>query len=271
MTMDDAPPPSEPAPIPVARPVSAPSAWPRLLTQIAVVFGVTLVWQVFYALEGRFIVGRRFPGAELYGHVIGLGLLTFVAVALVLRNDPAPLRAVGLSPPLTGRDIGLGLLCIIPCYLANLVVAFAYVLGSGFEIEEVAVDKLENLDVLGEISMRAVVPISIFIGIYEEVLFRGFLLSRLRTLFSRSGGGWSAFLAVVVSSVGFGLGHAYQGLLGVMQTTVVGLVLGIVALRRRNIWACIVAHIGIDIFGMFLLKILGPAIRELLQATSQPA
>lgn len=79
----------------------------------------------------------------------------------------------------------------------------------------------------------------------EELQFRGFLWSRLERLF---GGGRAAALATLILQAGlFGLGHAYQGLGGVLATMCAGLVLGAVFLAgRRNLVACMVLHGLID-------------------------
>ena len=70
----------------------------------------------------------------------------------------------------------------------------------------------------------------------------------------------------LASAALFGLGHAYQGVLGVLQTFTVGLVLAAVAVWRGSIWPCILAHVGIDVFGLFLLRAVAPALREALPA-----
>src|SRR5262249_2761170 len=214
------------------------------------------------------------PGKTLYVHVVSLAVVAFAMIAFALRHQPAPAAAIGLVPPLSAREIGWGLLAIIPCYLCNIALTFAYVGGRYLQhpdVMEVAVKKVENMEVLGSISLAAIVPVSILVGIYEEVLFRGFFLSRLRLALGRLGEPRGTILAVVITTACFGLGHFYQGVLGVLQTTVVGLVLAIVAIWRRSIWACIIAHIGIDTFGLVVLKLIVPELMKALQAATQPA
>jgi len=79
----------------------------------------------------------------------------------------------------------------------------------------------------------------------EELQFRGFLWSRLERLFG--GGRAAAWLTLILQAGLFGLGHAYQGLGGVLATMCAGLVLGAVFLAgRRNLVACMVLHGLID-------------------------
>jgi hypothetical protein len=52
---------------------------------------------------------------------------------------------------------------------------------------------------------------------------------------------------VLLQALVFALGHAYQGVTGVVNLFVVGLILGYVYLRGgRNLWPVIVAHGLID-------------------------
>ena len=71
-----------------------------------------------------------------------------------------------------------------------------------------------------EISIFVVLAISA--GICEELLYRGWLLN----LIGASTG--SIWVGILLSSVAFGLGHAYQGPQGILTTGIVGLILGLI-------------------------------------------
>jgi hypothetical protein len=75
----------------------------------------------------------------------------------------------------------------------------------------------------------------------EELVFRGFLLTRLELLF---GGGLSAIAtAVVGQALLFGVGHWYLGPRGVTTAGIAGLILGVVYLcDGRNLVPLIGAH-----------------------------
>jgi membrane protease YdiL (CAAX protease family) len=83
-------------------------------------------------------------------------------------------------------------------------------------------------------------------GFGEETLFRGYMFERLGKLF---GTGISAKIAIVlVTSVLFGLAHySVQGLAGVEQATVVGLILGSIFAVTGRIWLLMVAHAAFDL------------------------
>jgi len=75
----------------------------------------------------------------------------------------------------------------------------------------------------------------------EEILFRGFLQGRLQRLLG-AGAARSA-LAIAIQGAIFGLCHAYLGMRGMANATVVGLVFGSALIAcRGNLWPLILAH-----------------------------
>jgi membrane protease YdiL (CAAX protease family) len=90
------------------------------------------------------------------------------------------------------------------------------------------------------------------IAFFEEAAFRGWILTRFAELgrFSRSA--WT--VALVASSVLFGVIHAYQGLSGVLATGLTGLVFAVTYMATgRNLWAAVVAHGVLDTTGFVLI------------------
>jgi uncharacterized protein len=75
----------------------------------------------------------------------------------------------------------------------------------------------------------------------EEMIFRGYLLKRITDLFSGSRLG--IVIAVICQALLFGLWHGYQGLPGVINASIFGLLAGFVSVRMRgNLWVGILAH-----------------------------
>jgi uncharacterized protein len=89
-------------------------------------------------------------------------------------------------------------------------------------------------------------------AIGEELLFRGFIWSRMERLI---GGGRPAPVpTLVIQALLFGAAHLYQGPTGMLVTTGVGLVMGVVYLSgRRNLIPCILLHGLIDTGGRTML------------------
>jgi membrane protease YdiL (CAAX protease family) len=90
----------------------------------------------------------------------------------------------------------------------------------------------------------------------EEMVYRGYLMNRVADLFNRTRSAW--IISLIAVHVGFGLAHAYQGLTGVIDEGLMGLLLGLIYLRTgRNLSVPIIAHgvaDSIDLILIFLGK-----------------
>ena len=80
----------------------------------------------------------------------------------------------------------------------------------------------------------------------EEMFFRGYLVTRMQTLFS--GGRIGSVIAVIIPALIFGYGHLYyQGWRGAVVTAGIGLAFGAMFLLfKRNLWPLILLHGVID-------------------------
>jgi len=87
--------------------------------------------------------------------------------------------------------------------------------------------------------------VAVTAGIWEELLFRGFLIWFLAPYVGVIG-------AVLISTLAFGLGHAYQGWRGIPRTGAVGLVLAIAYIASGSLWWVMAAHALLDIYGGLL-------------------
>lgn len=92
------------------------------------------------------------------------------------------------------------------------------------------------------------VLVSATAGFCEEIAFRGYLMTRLRIL----GKTKSWLMPVVVSSLTFGILHAYQSLPGVIILTVYGAMFALLYIRTRSLWPCIIAHFFQDFTALFI-------------------
>ena len=93
--------------------------------------------------------------------------------------------------------------------------------------------------------------VSITAGVCEEILYRGLLLAALVSLV----GTWPA---VAISSLIFGLGHAYQGTSGIAMTGLVGLVLALLTVVSGSLYTAIILHAVIDLTSG---RVMGKALR----------
>jgi membrane protease YdiL (CAAX protease family) len=87
---------------------------------------------------------------------------------------------------------------------------------------------------------RLFVAVSITAGICEEVLYRGYLLWYWLLLVPRG-------VAIAAAILAFGVGHAYQGVKGILTAGVAGAVYMAVYLLTGSLLAPIVLHAALDI------------------------
>jgi membrane protease YdiL (CAAX protease family) len=78
-------------------------------------------------------------------------------------------------------------------------------------------------------------------GVGEEIAYRGYLIPVLTLLL-----GWE-WGAAILSSVVFGLLHAYQGWLGIARTAALGMVLAASFILSGALWPAILAHAILDL------------------------
>ncbi|MFH1569798.1 MAG: CPBP family intramembrane glutamic endopeptidase, partial [Gemmatimonadota bacterium] len=84
--------------------------------------------------------------------------------------------------------------------------------------------------------LLALTPLTwLTIGLGEEVLHRGFVMTWLSRIWGGSSRAW--LLALVAQATIFAAGHAYQGPAGVILTGVSALIYGgVYLLSGRNLW-----------------------------------
>jgi len=144
--------------------------------------------------------------------------------------------------------------------------ALAATAGFVWQVRRTTSDPEQLRDVREQIhSIETVVPhtdreltrfswLSVTAGICEEFIYRGILMG----LLASSLGIWPAIL---ISSLVFGIGHSYQGPVGVLRTGLVGLVLAIVVTLTGSLFVAMVAHAAIDIAqGRMLRAAVDPAV-----------
>lgn len=86
----------------------------------------------------------------------------------------------------------------------------------------------------------------------EETAYRGYLIHRFKDLFGSTRIGWG--LALACSSLTFGVAHGWQGISGMLDATVMGVLYGALYLASgRNLLVPAMAHGVNNTIGLFLL------------------
>ena len=213
------------------------------LAEIGLVFavGIATIW-----------IGGRFVGPD---PLAGQGVV-FLANVLMLGSIWAGLRArgqgwshFGLRPDRSGARAVWG--TVWRSWVVFVASLAAYVFGA--IVMAVLVGRPVPADMSGyhylsgNLPMLLVALVAVFLvsSIGEEVVYRGFLMTRLA---EAGGGGTAAWrLAALGSAVLFGLIHYAWGPAGMVQTAFMGLALAIAYLAvGRRLWILILAHFYLD-------------------------
>lgn len=218
---------------------------------VVVLSGTDLSWRLH----------ELWPAGGIFFGPLMTGTLSLAMVAWLVRRRGQSWSAIGLGSAPTRVAILTGLAFVPLCYLAGGIANVVYTLASRRDIFDAATERAEFFSTFSQTSLAVVLPVSLFVGVYEEILFRGFLLGRVRTITG------STPIAVALTTVIFGSLHFSQGIMGMVQTGVVGGILAIVVVRTRSLWSAIVAHATIDALSLtaavLLRDVLPEAIREL--------
>ena len=167
----------------------------------------------------------------------------FAAGAILLtRAGGRPPASIGLLAP---SGIGSAWSLIVLVLLALLlVVQSRAALGSerGRQALRAQLRAFDWLLPRDASEMSAFVALCFTAGICEEILFRGYLVW---FLIPRTG----VALALILSSLSFGLIHAYQGARGILRTGILGLTLALVYRLTGSLAAPMIAHALVDLAG----------------------
>jgi len=185
--------------------------------------------------------------------------LLFAVVVLVLlwvKLRGETWASFGLIRPQSWlRTLGLGVLlfAVTLVYSAVAVPAIdsavaAYTGASRGQVAAYFAEMKGNLSLL-----LLLLPFTwLFAAFGEEVFYRGYLMTRFAQFMDESRLAWT--VALVTQAVIFGFAHSYQGPIGMVGTTILGLINGAATLLwRRNLWPAIIAHGLTDTLGFTLL------------------
>ena len=203
---------------------------------------------LFYGLVyggGYLASALRSPFAAPVLSALFLGTLMLLATALVVRRDASWRESLGLEYQPAGAMLGWSLLGFVGTYAVNLVISTAYLALQG-NLEVVMAHRVTLFGKLADVPLGAILPIAAFIAVWEETVFRGFILGRLRASIPVQDTPGATLrrdtLAVVLTALCFGAGHGYQGGLGLLQTTVAGVGLGTILLVLLLVYMLGIIH-----------------------------
>lgn len=189
--------------------------------------------------------------------IIGLWVPT-IFILLLVAFTVLTFKNIGLTMPTINTDV-FGPIITYSAFGVALLYLFGilyYLIGYRYSIKirnkflqakEKEWDRAEFSEILPVTQKERKLwsYVSITAGVTEEILYRGFLIFALVSLFPN----FSIWLIIIIASLLFGLAHTYQGLItGVLRTTVFGIIFSILYIGLGSILPLIVFHFLIDYF-----------------------
>ena len=167
--------------------------------------------------------------------------LTGLLLWIVVKRERLPLTSIGLGFDRPGRSVLRG--------LALLVVLFVVLLGILAGYSALGIKYGEGAKIAPSLWVALLTVVRA--GISAEVFYRGFALERLESL---SGSKRAATAIVILFFAAF---HYRQGLAGIFIALVIGAILTLFYLWKRDLLAAIVAHFMVDFIPNVALPLLG--------------
>jgi len=251
--------------VPYARAVRWRSANPLVVTQrwtttvldlsvacggfIAVLLGLEVVAAVTF--------GGGLEGAPPSGWVLAaergvLSLVTVLILWVLLRKNGQSFATVGVRTDRLPWALLGGMLAYVNIIGYMLAVMLTVSLLWPGAIGAMQQAQERNIERMPEMGLAAAAVFSLMVAINEELLFRGFVITRLRSL-TRS---WWA--SVLITSAVFAAMHIPQGWLPVLLIFGLSIILGFWMIWRGNVLVPIVAHMLFDTTSLMWLG----AVRE---------
>ncbi len=169
----------------------------------------------------------------------------WLATLLVLLTGKVDLSGVNSVLWYGGTSIGFCVVLGLILFVTLLMIGGIFKVKSDPQNDELLLTKLAPFRwVMPErkIELRYFIfGVSTSAGICEEIIFRGFLLGSLLELLGMP-------VAILLSSLAFGLPHIYQGASGVIKTFLLGVLFACVYWVSESLLLAIVLHIIIDFY-----------------------
>ena len=174
-----------------------------------------------------------------------LSLVSLIAYFLWHNREPPGRIGCTLRNP--GKEILLGIGLFLLLFPAS---GLMETLFHGLGLSGPPMPQPHFLSVRGTGETVLALVLVVVVAVSEEVIFRGYLIARLREATG------SSAVAVLVSAFVFSLGHGYEGTAGVATVGVMGLIYALVYLQRRSLVAPVTMHLLQDLLSIVVLPYL---------------
>jgi CAAX protease family protein len=213
------------------------------ITELLLVFLVAMIIiMVFVKGDGDHLMYNQ---AVVW--VANIVMLLLVWAGLKIRGESWPDFGLGFKKISLKGAFKVFLLSLLVSVLATA----GFIIGSIIMANIVGIPEpadMSNYEYLKDnIPMLLISLLGVYIvsSFGEEVIYRAFLINRISELGANTR--WARIIAVILSAIIFGFAHYSWGPMGVVQTTFMGLVLGICYLKlKKRLWILVLAHAYMD-------------------------
>lgn len=209
------------------------------------IFAIIIFWIYVFVVKSQSVPTVPDEFTDIVIKVVTNKFIYLAVIGFLLYLEGEPLKNLGFSNEKLGRQILMGMLFgVIIWVLVHIVVQpicgalFPNAPAKGGVDMSIHMKDLKNLLLW--------IPLVIFAGGFVEELERIFVLTRFEKWLGKSG----LYLALILSSVAFGIGHLYQGFDKAVGTGFGGLLFGLVYLRKRSALEAMTCHAFFDIISV---------------------
>ncbi|MHC4443574.1 MAG: lysostaphin resistance A-like protein [Planctomycetota bacterium] len=201
---------------------------------------------------GVYLIFERWPMEDPRWHSVwenmGLGLSALLVCFVMLRIAGHKAVTIGWTAKEFFINVGIGLGAFVGNFLFLLMLGFAFI----FIYPEVLSEPTEAQQAIEQtfppLSLPLILMMTLIVAFWEEVVFRGFVLTRMHALFGR----W--WLTVLIGSLIFGGIHFYEGPLAMLVIFMVALVMGGLFVWRKSLVPSIAFHLMHNLVVFMLLQ-----------------
>ena len=195
-------------------------------------FGILIIRAVVYAFYPPYSF-RAVAWRE------SLNWVCAIALVLIIRfGERLPFRSVGIGRASIKASLAWGgVIAVVCAVLAFGIAALTHYTGG------------QSGAALGKLPLWLVTLIVLRAGVLEELFYRGYAIERLQAL------GLNRFWAAIIPLVIFGFAHWTGGWANIVIALVLGAVLTLFYLWRRDLVANMIGHFAVDFIGNVLPRL----------------
>ena len=176
----------------------------------------------------------------ILGIVGQLGFMLILVLFIILcKVKKVTFKELGLNrPKYWVRTIALGLLLSVVIIAAVKGVEYVF-LGKNLQPD---VSRFDPIKANPFYLILTLIFVWLTAGLGEELIWRRFMMKSMATLIGNGWKGWT--FSLLITSVLFGSIHLYQGWVGMVQTGLAGVFLGVIFIQngKHNLWLNAFTH-----------------------------